>query len=205
MDAKEKMLPKEREYDNFVVNSPSFEKKIMNPPEIKFLSVDPKGEQAETASMMRKRDRLRARIRKLRQNQCVGICVFLALGLLFNGLAYLASVYSAQLNTEIIEAVVASHQNSKLGNLQLKLKKALQGTPSKFLIGLINWIGRMLSAVGTMMLVQSIITFLKRRRSNSWVTKAASTTDINDPVNEINGGISEMLGEFCLQCVSSSG
>ncbi|CEF60737.1 Hypothetical protein SRAE_X000252000 [Strongyloides ratti] len=196
------MISNDKEIDNFIVSSPSFERKLLNPPEINFLTVDPKSENVETASVMRKRDRLKARIKKLRQNQCVGICVFLALGILFNGLAYLASVYSAHLNTEIIEAVVASQQNSKLGNLQLKLKKALQGTPSKFLIGLINWIGRMLSAVGTMLLVQSIVTFLKRRRSDSWVTKAASNTDINDPVNEINGGISEMLGECCLQCFS---
>uniref|UniRef100_A0A0N5B233 CNNM transmembrane domain-containing protein n=1 Tax=Strongyloides papillosus TaxID=174720 RepID=A0A0N5B233_STREA len=202
MDGTEVMLPQEKKVDNFIVTSPSFQKKILNHEEIHFLTVDPRGEQAETASVIRKRDRLRARIRKLRQNQCVGICVFLALGLIFNGLAYLASVYSAHLNNEIIEAVVAS-QNSKFGNLQLKLKKALQGTPSKFLIGLINWVGRMLSAVGTMLLVQSVVTFLKRRRSNSWVTKAASNTDINDPVNEINGGISEMLGECCLQCFSA--
>uniref|UniRef100_A0A0K0FBG7 CNNM transmembrane domain-containing protein n=1 Tax=Strongyloides venezuelensis TaxID=75913 RepID=A0A0K0FBG7_STRVS len=202
MDGTEAMLPQEKKVDNFIVTSPSFQKKILNHEEIHFLTVDLRGEQAETASVIRKRDRLRARIRKLRQNQCVGICVFLALGLIFNGLAYLASVYSAHLNNEIIEAVVAS-QNSKFGNLQLKLKKALQGTPSKFLIGLINWVGRMLSAVGTMLLVQSVVTFLKRRRSNSWVTKAASNTDINDPVNEINGGISEMLGECCLQCFSA--
>lgn len=84
------------------------------------------------------------------ENQCVGVVVLLLMGALFNGLAYLASVWSAELNSEVIEAAVAKHEQT----LNYKIKKAVQGAPSKYLIGLLNFVGRMFSAIGTLMLVQ---------------------------------------------------
>jgi hypothetical protein len=51
-------------------------------------------------------------------NTCVGAVFLLILGVLFNGLAYFASVWSAQLNAEVIEAAVAKHQS-----LHFRLKK----------------------------------------------------------------------------------
>jgi hypothetical protein len=53
-------------------------------------------------------------------NQCVGVVVLLTLGALFNGLAYMASVWSAELNAELIEAAVAKHDS-----FNYKLKKGL--------------------------------------------------------------------------------
>uniref|UniRef100_A0AC35U6J7 Ion_trans_2 domain-containing protein n=1 Tax=Rhabditophanes sp. KR3021 TaxID=114890 RepID=A0AC35U6J7_9BILA len=195
-----------RNETSLIVASESFENEIKHT-EMSLLHVEADYDNAETTSMrIRKRDRLRAHLKKMRHNQWVGMVAFFVVGLIFNGLAYLASVYSAQLNAEIIETVIANQQGIINGtSINLRIKKALQGTPSKFLIGLINWIGRLFSAFGTMMLVQSIITFLKRRRANAWVTKAATNTDINDPINDINGGASEMLGEWCLQCFTFGG
>jgi hypothetical protein len=46
--------------------------------------------------------------------------VLLTLGAIFNGLGYLASVWSAELNAEIIEAAVAKHDS-----LNYKFKKGL--------------------------------------------------------------------------------
>lgn len=63
-------------------------------------------------------------------NRCVGVVVLLVLGALFNGLAYMASVWSAELNAELIEAAVAKHEQSlnyklKKGKIERKFQKSI--------------------------------------------------------------------------------
>lgn len=52
-------------------------------------------------------------------NQCAGIVVFLVLGTLCNVLAYLASVWSAQLNADVVKSAVENEHT-----LRFKLKKS---------------------------------------------------------------------------------
>lgn len=65
--------------------------------------------------------RAKRRLKRMRKNTCLGAVFLLILGVLFNGLAYFASVWSAQLNAEVIEAAVAKHQSL---NFRLKKGKA---------------------------------------------------------------------------------
>uniref|UniRef100_A0A1I7SJX4 Inner membrane protein n=1 Tax=Bursaphelenchus xylophilus TaxID=6326 RepID=A0A1I7SJX4_BURXY len=129
-------------------------------------------------------------------NQCVGIAFLLTMGILFNFLAYMASVWSAELNSDVIEAKVAKHEQS----LNYKIKKVVSGEPSKYLIGLLNFGGRMLSAVGTLMLVQVIITLCQLRRGRC-VRAASGNADELIVDNIPEGTVSETIGECFMGCI----
>ncbi|KAL6737844.1 hypothetical protein Aduo_011455 [Ancylostoma duodenale] len=127
------------------------------------------------------------------RNQCAGIVIFLVLGTLCNVLAYLASVWSAQLNAEVVTTAVENEHT-----LRFKLKKALSEAPSKYLIGLLNFGGRVLSAVGTVMLVQVVASWCKRRRYNVLMKSAAEEADT--VLGDVNMGVTDTAGECCLSC-----
>lgn len=55
--------------------------------------------------------RTKRRLKRIHKNTCVGAVFLLILGVLFNGIAYFTSVWSAQLNAEVIEAAVAKQQS----------------------------------------------------------------------------------------------
>ncbi|KAI6206696.1 hypothetical protein M3Y94_00941600 [Aphelenchoides besseyi] len=131
------------------------------------------------------------------KNQCVGVVVMLILGATFQGLAYMASVWSAELNAELIEAAVAKHEQS----FNYKFKKAVSGAPSKYLIGLLNFGGRTFSAIGTLMLVQVIVTFCRRRRGRCLKTTSGQADDMLAEQLQPEG-FSEAIGECCMGCIS---
>ncbi|VDO70934.1 unnamed protein product [Heligmosomoides polygyrus] len=144
-------------------------------------------------SMTSIRTRLREQRARLRRNQCAGIVVFLVLGTLCNVLAYLASVWSAQLNADVVKSAVENEHT-----LRFKLKKTLSEAPSKYLIGLLNFGGRVLSAVGTVMIVQVIASWCKRRRYNVLVKSAAEEADT--VLGDAHMGVTDTAGECCLSC-----
>lgn len=81
---------------------------------------------------------------------------------------------------------------------------AVSGAPSKYLVGLLNFAGRTFSAIGTLMLVQVIVTFCRRRRGRC--LRGASGTNADDMLAEqLNegGGVSEAVGECFMGCVVS--
>uniref|UniRef100_A0A914CZM0 Uncharacterized protein n=1 Tax=Acrobeloides nanus TaxID=290746 RepID=A0A914CZM0_9BILA len=146
---------------------------------------------AESTSSLLK---TKKRLKKIRHNTCVGAVFLLILGVLFNGLAYFASVWSAQLNAEVIEAAVAKHQS-----LHFRLKKVVAEGPSKYLIGLLSFAGRVFSAIGTLMLAQALITWCQKRRSR-YLRGAAGHAD--GAVDEIHGGCAEVVGDCFTHCLS---
>ncbi|KAI6218656.1 hypothetical protein M3Y99_01698100 [Aphelenchoides fujianensis] len=142
--------------------------------------------------------RMKKNIRRIRHNQCVGVVVMLVLGATFQGLAYMASVWSAELNAELIEAAVAKHEQS----FNYKVKKAVSGAPSKYLIGLLNFAGRTFSAIGTLMLVQVVVTFCRRRRGRCMRSTGGQADDMLAEQLQADGGFSEAIGECCMGCMS---
>ncbi|KAI6224893.1 hypothetical protein M3Y95_00800700 [Aphelenchoides besseyi] len=141
--------------------------------------------------------KMKRKIERIRKNQCVGVVVMLILGATFQGLAYMASVWSAELNAELIEAAVAKHEQS----FNYKFKKAVSGAPSKYLIGLLNFGGRTFSAIGTLMLVQVIVTFCRRRRGRCLKTTSGQADDMLAEQLQPEG-FSEAIGECCMGCIS---
>ncbi|CAI5448644.1 unnamed protein product [Caenorhabditis angaria] len=150
----------------------------------------------KSISMTSIRTKFREKRKKFRQNQCAGIILFLILGTVFNILAYFTSVWSAQLNAQLVKSAVENEHT-----LKFKLRKKLTEEPSKFLIGLLNFGGRVLSAVGTVMLVQVISAYIKRRRYNVIVKSAAEEADT--VLSDMHGGITDTAGECCLACCQS--
>ncbi|GMT23691.1 hypothetical protein PFISCL1PPCAC_14988, partial [Pristionchus fissidentatus] len=134
------------------------------------------------------------RIRRLKNNQIAGVVFFLIVGLLCSVASYLMSVYSAQLNKELIETTVTNQET-----LTKKLKKSLVEGPSKYLVGALNFGGRMLSSIGTVMLVQVIVTYVKRRRYNLVLRSAAGEAD--QVVGEVHTGVTDAAGELIMNCV----
>ncbi|CAI4229530.1 unnamed protein product [Auanema sp. JU1783] len=142
------------------------------------------------------RDKLREKREKFRKNQCCGIVFFLILGTLLNVLAYLSSVWAAQLQQEVVRTAVENEHT-----FRFKLKRTLAEAPSKYLIGLLNFGGRVLSALGIVLLVQVISTYLKRRRYNVVMKSAAEEADTL--IGDMHGGVTDMVGECCLTCFQS--
>ncbi|GMR47715.1 hypothetical protein PMAYCL1PPCAC_17910, partial [Pristionchus mayeri] len=134
------------------------------------------------------------KIQRLKNNQIAGVVFFLIVGLLCSVCSYLMSVYSAQLNKELIESTVT---NQEITNK--KLKKALVEGPSKYLVGALNFGGRMLSSIGTVMLVQVIVTYVKRRRYNLVLRSAAGEAD--QVVGEVHTGVTDAAGELIMNCI----
>ncbi|XGW26789.1 hypothetical protein V3C99_007403 [Haemonchus contortus] len=185
MEEQEKLAPKEVE--------------IKLPPGSVHLEIPEEHSGSASPSMKKSRSMtsLRAKLRdqreKFRRNQCAGIVMFFVLGTTCNVLAYLASVWSAQLNFEVVKSAVENEHT-----LRFKLKKSLSEAPSKYLIGLLNFGGRVLSAVGTVMLVQVIAAWCKRRRYNILVKSAAEEADT--VIGDAHLGVTDTAGECCLSC-----
>ncbi|CAJ0569857.1 unnamed protein product, partial [Mesorhabditis spiculigera] len=150
----------------------------------------------KTFSMENIRTKLRDQRERFQRHQCAGIILFLILGTICQMLSYLASVWAAQLNAEIIQAAVSNEHA-----LKFNLKKNMATGPSKYLIGLLNFGGRLLSAIGTVLLVQVIVSYCKRRRYNTVLKSAAGESD--ELIGEIHGGITEYAGEGCVSCFQS--
>ncbi|CAJ0936900.1 unnamed protein product, partial [Mesorhabditis belari] len=150
----------------------------------------------KSLSMTSIRTKLREHRERFNRHQCAGIILFLILGALCNVLSYLASVWAAQLNAEIIQAAVSNEHSMKF-----QLKKTIVTGPSKYLIGLLNFGGRLLSAIGTVLLVQALVSYCKRRRYNTILKSAAENAD--DLMSEVHGGITDYAGECCLSCVQA--
>ncbi|CAD6195682.1 unnamed protein product [Caenorhabditis auriculariae] len=150
----------------------------------------------KSLSMTSIRNKIRDKREKFRQNQCAGIIVFLILGTACNILAYFASVWSAQLNAEVVRTAVENEHT-----FRFKLKKTLAEAPSKYLIGLLNFGGRVLSAIGTVMLVQVVATYFKRRRYSVLMKSAAEEADT--VISDAHVGITDTAGECCLSCFQS--
>uniref|UniRef100_A0AC35G4W7 Uncharacterized protein n=1 Tax=Panagrolaimus sp. PS1159 TaxID=55785 RepID=A0AC35G4W7_9BILA len=140
---------------------------------------------------------LRAGVRRVRQNYLCVAVFFLVSGLACNGISYWISVQSAQLNAEVVDAAVANHENTKFS-----LKKAFVSGPSKYLIGLCSFLGRVTSAIGTFFLAQAVVTWLQRRRSNT-LRSAAGHAD--EAVGEIHGGCSEIVADCWTNCIPAFG
>uniref|UniRef100_A0A7E4V2H1 Nodulin-like domain-containing protein n=1 Tax=Panagrellus redivivus TaxID=6233 RepID=A0A7E4V2H1_PANRE len=139
---------------------------------------------------------LRRAGRRIRNNHCCVALFFLFSGLACNGISYMISVQTAALNAEAIDAAVANHASLKL------LKKAAEYGPSKYIIGLCNFFGRVTSALGTFFLAQAVVTWLQRRRSNT-LRKAAGHAD--EAVGELHGGCGEIVGDCWANCVPAFG
>ncbi|VDM77698.1 unnamed protein product [Strongylus vulgaris] len=132
-------------------------------------------------------------VRDTEGNQCAGIVMFLIFGTVCNVLAYLASVWSAQLNAEVVKTAVENEHT-----LRFKLKKALSQAPSKYLIGLLNFGGRVLSAIGTVMLVQVVASWCRRRRYS--VLMKSATEEADTVLGDAHMDMTDTAGECCLSC-----
>uniref|UniRef100_A0A914Y0B1 Uncharacterized protein n=1 Tax=Panagrolaimus superbus TaxID=310955 RepID=A0A914Y0B1_9BILA len=140
---------------------------------------------------------LRAGVRRVKKNYLCVALFFLISGLACNGISYWISVQSAQLNAEVVDAAVANHENTKFS-----LKKAFVSGPSKYLIGLCSFLGRVTSAIGTFFLAQAVVTWLQRRRSNT-LRSAAGHAD--EAVGEIHGGCTEIVADCWTNCIPAFG
>ncbi|PAV58651.1 hypothetical protein WR25_10038 [Diploscapter pachys] len=76
------------------------------------------GSMKKSSSMASLRAKIRNNREKFRQNQCAGMILFLIVGGILNILAYFASVWSAQLNADVVKAAVENEHA-----LKFKLKK----------------------------------------------------------------------------------
>ncbi|KAE9554654.1 hypothetical protein FO519_002141 [Halicephalobus sp. NKZ332] len=141
---------------------------------------------------------LRRVTRKVRDNHCCVALFFLTFGLLFNGISYWISVQSAQLNSEAIDAAVANHELS----LKSNFKKVFVSGPSKYIIGLFSFLGRVTSAVGTFFLAQAVVTWLQKRRSQT-LRSAAGHAD--EAIGEVHGGCAEIVADCWTQFIPAFG
>lgn len=73
---------------------------------------------------------------------------------------------------------------------------AVSGAPSKYLIGLLNFAGRTFSAIGTLMLVQVIVTFCRRRKGKCMRGGTSGTADdmLADQLQDQSAGAVETIG-----------
>uniref|UniRef100_A0AC34RIQ1 Uncharacterized protein n=1 Tax=Panagrolaimus sp. JU765 TaxID=591449 RepID=A0AC34RIQ1_9BILA len=134
--------------------------------------------------------------RRVRNNHCAVAFIFLFFGLLFNALSYFISVQSAQLQAELVESAVANHE------AKFNLKKMLVSGPSKYIIGLFSFLGRVTSAVGTFFLAQAVVTWFQKRKSKT-LRSAAGHAD--DAIGEVHGGCSEIVGDCLTNCIPAFG
>ncbi|KAI6175288.1 hypothetical protein M3Y97_00672200 [Aphelenchoides bicaudatus] len=145
-------------------------------PEEVRLTIEVPDKQLHTSTSMTSLNvKFKRNIKRIRHNQCVGVIVLLTLGALFNGLAYMMSVYSAELNAELIESVVAKHEQS----LNYKIKKAVSGAPSKYLVGLLNFAGQDIQCY--------------------WHLNVGSNDMLAEQLHD-GGGVSEAVGECFTGC-----
>jgi len=141
---------------------------------------------------------VRRAVRRVRDNHCCVATFFLIAGLSFNLLSYWISVQSAQLNSEAIDAAVANHEHS----LKAGIRKVLFSGPSKYIIGLFSFLGRVTSAVGTFFLAQAVVTWLQKRRSQT-LRSAAGHAD--EAIGEVHGGCAEIVADCWTNCIPAFG
>ncbi|PAV64604.1 hypothetical protein WR25_01683 isoform C [Diploscapter pachys] len=114
------------------------------------------------------------------------LILFAILCVVFYSLACGCSVLSASLDSDKLKAAV--EKNNK--------KKGAE-SPSDFYIGVINFLGRIFTAGGTVFLLQLIASWCKRKKYDEMIKSAA------EEATDVAGETSSGCVETCVECLLS--